>query len=56
MMEDIETLKKFIDGSGVSAEVKKALFDCVLLQVRNSPTTEFMKIVREMSGNPSSED
>jgi hypothetical protein len=56
MMEDIETLRKFIDGSGVSPEIKKALFDCVLLQVRNSPTTEFLKIVRDLSGNTINED
>ena len=45
-MEDVETLKRFIDGSGLPNELKKLLFDCVLLEMRNSPTTELLKVVK----------
>jgi hypothetical protein len=48
-MEDIETLKKFIDGSGLSSDLKKVLFDCVLLEMRNSPTTELLKVVKNFT-------
>jgi hypothetical protein len=48
-MEDIETLKKFIEGSGLSKELKKALFDCVLLEMRNSPTAELLKVVKNFT-------
>ena len=48
-MEDIETLKRFIDGSGLSSDLKKVLFDCVLLEMRNSPTTELLKVVKNFT-------
>jgi hypothetical protein len=48
-MEDIETLKKFIDGSGLPPEMKKVLFDCVLLEMRNSPSTELLKVVKSFT-------
>ncbi len=55
-MEDIETLKKFIEGSDVSPEIKRALFDCVLLEMRNSPSTEFLKVVKGLVGNQTNEN
>ena len=48
-MEDIGTLKKFIDGSGLSDEIKKALFDCVLLEMRNSPSAELLKVIKNFT-------
>lgn len=55
-MEDIETLKKFIDGSGLSLELKKVLFDCVLLEMRNSPSTELLKVVKNFTESTSREN
>ena len=55
-MEDIDTLKKFIDGSGLSTELKKALFDCVLLEMRNSPSTELLKVVKNYTEMTHHED
>ena len=52
-MEDIDTLKKFIEGSGLSKNLKKVLFDCVLLEMRNSPSTELLKLVKNFTeSNP----
>ena len=48
-MEDIDTLKKFIEGSDLPDDTKKALFDCVLLQIRNSPSAEFLKVIRDFA-------
>lgn len=47
-MEDLDTLKRFIDNSDFSSEIKKALFDCILLEMRNSPSSEFQRLVRSM--------
>jgi hypothetical protein len=47
-MEDLDTLKKFIDNSDFSPEIKKALFDCILLEMRNSASSEFQRLVRNM--------
>ena len=55
-MEDVDTLKKFIDGSGLSAELKDALFDCVLLEMRKSPSTELLKVVKKYTELTSNED
>jgi hypothetical protein len=55
-MEDIETLRKFIDGSDVSREIKDALFDCVLLQIRNSPSTDFLKVITGLREKLSNEN
>ena len=48
-MEDLETLKKFIDGSELSNDLKKVLFDCVLLEMRKSPSTELLKVVKQFT-------
>ena len=48
-MEDIETLKKFIDGSGLSSELRKVLFDCVLLEMRNSSSTDLLKVIKNFT-------
>lgn len=55
-MEDLDTLKKFIDNSEFSDEIKKALFDCILLEMRNSPSSEFQRLVRNMLEGPSNEN
>jgi hypothetical protein len=55
-MEDIDTLKKFIDGSGLPLELKKVLFDCVLLEMRNSPSTELLKLVKDFTESTSDEN
>ena len=47
-MEDLDTLKRFIDNSEFSSEIKKALFDCILLEMRNSSSSEFQRLVRAM--------
>lgn len=45
-MEDTAKLKSFIDGSDFPPEVKKALFDCVLLEIRKSSSSEYLKVIR----------
>lgn len=55
-MEDVETLKKFISGSGFSEDVQKVLFDCVLLQMRNSPSSEFLKTIRNYAEKTTDEN
>lgn len=46
-MEDINILKKFIDNSDLTAEVKKALFDCLMLELRKSPTSEYLRVIKQ---------
>lgn len=55
-MEDIDTLKKFIDGSGLAPELKKVLFDCVLLEMRNSPSSELLKLVKNFTESTNNEN
>ena len=55
-MEDLETLKKFIDGSALSNDLKKVLFDCVLLEMRKSPSTELLKVVKQFTETNLNED
>jgi hypothetical protein len=55
-MEDIDTLKKFIDGSGLPLEMKKVLFDCVLLEMRKSPSTELLKVVKSLTESTDNEN
>lgn len=54
-MEDIQTLKTFIDNSGLSGEVKKALFDCLMLEMRKSPTSEYLRIIKQLTGSGTNE-
>jgi hypothetical protein len=55
-VEDLETLKKFIDGSVLSNDLKKVLFDCVLLEMRKSPSTELLKVVKQFTETNLNED
>ena len=45
-MEDTAKLKSFIDNSDFPPEVKRALFDCVLLEIRKSSSSEYLKVIR----------
>jgi hypothetical protein len=48
-VEDIQTLKNFIDNSGLSSMVKKALFDCLMLEMRKSPTPEYLRVIKQFT-------
>jgi hypothetical protein len=53
-MDDIKSLKGFVDNSSFSPEIKKALFDCVLLELRKSPTSEYLRVIRNVIGTQDS--
>jgi hypothetical protein len=53
-MDDLKSLKGFIDNSSFSPEIKKALFDCVLLELRKSPTSEYLRVIRNVIGTQDS--
>jgi hypothetical protein len=55
-VEDLDTLKKFIDNSEFSSEIKKALFDCVLLEMRKSSSIEFQRLLKSILEGAKNED
>lgn len=46
-MEDIESLKEFIEHSDFRPEIKKALFEAILLQFRNGTTADFQRLIKD---------
>jgi hypothetical protein len=44
-MEDLEALRDFISSSELDDSIKKALLDCIYLEMRNSPLSEYQKLV-----------
>jgi len=48
-MEDTRLLKKIIDESDFPDDVKKALFECVILQLKNASTTEYIKSISNLN-------
>ena len=48
-MEDLETLRDFINDSNFDETTKKALLDCIYLEMRNSPIGEYQKLVITLS-------
>ncbi len=55
-MEEIQTLKRFIDNADFSPEIKKALFDCLMLELRKSPSSEYLRVIKQISQSADHED
>ncbi len=55
-MEEIQTLKRFIDNAEFSPAIKKALFDCLMLELRKSPSSEYLRVIKQISGSANDED
>ena len=48
-MEDLDSLREFIDNSELPLDIKKALLDCIYLEMRNSPISEYQKLAIKYS-------
>lgn len=55
-MEDVKTLRRFIDGSNLPESVKDALFDCILIELRKGTAADLLKVVKTLSAGASLED
>jgi len=55
-MEDTRALKEFIDGSDFPKEIKDALFETLLLQMRNSPSSDYLKVIKNLVGDSKNEN
>ena len=50
-MEDTRLLKKIIDESDFPEDIKAALFECVILQMKNASTLEFTKCIKSFTSD-----
>ena len=55
-MDEIQTLKRFIDNADFPPEIKKALFDCLMLELRKSPSSEYLRVIKQISRLAEHED
>ena len=50
-MEDLESLKEFINQTDFEPSVKKALFEAIMLQFRNGSQADFQRLIKETLDN-----
>jgi len=48
-VEDYSVIRKFVTDSNFSEEIKKALMDCIVLEIQGKPISEFSNLVKQMA-------
>lgn len=48
-MEDYSVIRKFVEDSSFSDEVKNALMDCIVLEIQGKPIGDYASLVKKIA-------